>query len=142
LYQVTGKAISRLRRTPILSSRSITASLGKLSIVFEKKLSTAKVRAVLALEKPAAPQTAASAFYHLNFVVQELANERVINSRSYSMIMSEAEQSSIRAGEKVPFSSTSGPNTQWQQIDVGVNIKLSQTGNHGYWRFSQRKGRH
>jgi hypothetical protein len=58
------------------------------------------------------------------------------------MIMSEAEQSSIRAGEKVPFSSTSGPNTQWQQIDVGVNIKLSQTGNHGYWRFSQRKGRH
>jgi hypothetical protein len=61
-------------------------------------------------------------FYHLGFVVQELENERVINSRNYSVIMSEMEQSSIRAGEKVPSSSTSGANTQWEQINVGVNI--------------------
>jgi len=76
-------------------------------------------------KKPTATQTSASAlktFYHLSFVVQELENERVINSRSYSMIMSEMGQSSIRAGEKVPYSSTTGPSTQWQQIDVGVNI--------------------
>ena len=53
-------------------------------------------------KKPTATQTSASAlktFYHLSFVVQELENERVINSRSYSMIMSEMGQSSIRAGE-------------------------------------------
>lgn len=76
-------------------------------------------------KKSTTPQTPASAlkkFYHLSFVVQELDNERVINSRSYSMIMSEMGQSSIRAGEKVPYSSTTGPSTQWQQIDVGVNI--------------------
>lgn len=61
-------------------------------------------------------------FFQLHFVVEKVENEHVINSRSYSMIMSEMETGSIRAGEKVPFSSTSGASTQWQQIDVGVNI--------------------
>lgn len=76
-------------------------------------------------KKSSSSQAAASAskqFYRLNFVVQELENQRVINSRSYSTIMSEMGKSSIRAGEKVPFSSSSGANTQWQQIDVGVSI--------------------
>jgi hypothetical protein len=85
-------------------------------------------------KKPVSPQTenASKVFYQLNFVVQELENGRVINSRSYSMIMRDTDQSSIRAGEKVPFSSTSGASTQWQQIDVGVNIdcrKLEARGN-------------
>lgn len=59
-------------------------------------------------------------FFQLHFVVEEVENEHVINSRSYSMIMSEMEASEIRAGEKVPFSS--GASTQWQQINVGVDI--------------------
>jgi len=66
--------------------------------------------------------TAVKQFYRLNFVVQEVESDRVINSRSYSVIMSDSGPGFIRAGEKVPFSSTSGANTQWQQIDVGVNI--------------------
>ncbi|MBV9158024.1 MAG: hypothetical protein JO097_17295 [Acidobacteriaceae bacterium] len=61
-------------------------------------------------------------FYQLVFVVQEVENERVINTRSYSMIVHGTERSSIRAGQKVPFSTTSGTSTQWQQIDIGVNI--------------------
>src|SRR5579875_3693298 len=74
-----------------------------------------------------AAETASNAskqFFHLQFAVQEVEDGHVINSRSYSMVMSEMETSSIRAGEKVPFSfsSTSGTSTQWQQIDVGVNI--------------------
>lgn len=81
-------------------------------------------------EKPATVQQAENLpkkFYQLSFVVQELENERVINSRSYSVIMSNDKPgSSIRAGEKVPFSSTSGTSTQWQQIDVGVNIDCSR----------------
>lgn len=85
--------------------------------------------------KPLAQQTVEGApktFYQLSFVVQELENERVINTRSYSMIVHGTERSSIRAGEKVPFSSTSGANTRWEQIDVGVNIdcrQLEVTGN-------------
>ncbi len=77
-------------------------------------------------KKPAPTQAAESApksFYQLNFVVRELENEHVINSRSYSIILrSDTERGSIRAGEKIPFASTSGVSTQWQQINVGVNI--------------------
>ena len=74
------------------------------------------------LSSPPTAQSASKKFYRLNFVLQELENERVINSRSYSMTMADIGLSSIRAGEKVPFASTSGTNTEWQQIDVGVNI--------------------
>jgi hypothetical protein len=71
-------------------------------------------------------------FYQLNFVVRELESERVINSRSYSMILrSGNERGAIRAGEKVPYTSSTGANAMWQQIDVGVNIdcrKLEELG--------------
>src|SRR6185312_1234555 len=71
-------------------------------------------------------------FYRVNFVVQVLENGRVMNSRSYSTVMSETKASSIRAGEKLPISTTSGATTQWQQIDIGVSVdcrKLQVTGN-------------
>lgn len=84
-----------------------------------------------------AAQTAESIpkkFYQLNFVVRELENEHVINSRSYSMSRrADTERTSIRTGEKVPYSysSTSGSSTPWQQINVGVNLdcdKLEEIG--------------
>ncbi len=66
------------------------------------------------------PESASKRFYHLSFVVQELDNDRVINSRSYSMVMRDLDDrsSSIRAGEKVPVATGGG----YQQMDVGVNI--------------------
>lgn len=82
-------------------------------------------------KKPATPETSqipAKQFYHLNFVVQELANDRVVNSRSYSMTMDDGGQSSIRAGENIPFSAAASTTKEqwqsqsWQQIHVGVNI--------------------
>ena len=85
--------------------------------------------------KSSAPQSAEGAlktFYELSFVIKEVENQRVINARSYSIIVQGMERSSIRAGEKVPFSSTSGANSKWEQINVGVNIDCRQleiTGN-------------
>lgn len=85
-------------------------------------------------EKPTSAQLAQGAknFYQLSFVVREVEGERVINSRSYSMITrTDKQRSSIRAGEKVPFASVTGGTTQWQQINVGVNIdcrELEETG--------------
>ena len=78
-------------------------------------------------EKPPAAhptESESKRFYQLSFVVRELENERLINSRSYLIILrgGGGGQGLIRAGEKVPFASTSGASTQWQQIDVGVGI--------------------
>ncbi len=71
-------------------------------------------------------------FYRLNFMMQELENDRVINSRSYSMILrGGAERGAIRSDQSVPYSSKSGANTEWHQINVGVNIdcrKLEELG--------------
>jgi hypothetical protein len=71
-------------------------------------------------------------FYQLSFVARELENERVVNSRLYSIILSSGnERGSIRAGQRVPFSTASGEKTEWQQIDVGVSIdcgKLEELG--------------
>lgn len=61
--------------------------------------------------------------YHLDFVVKEVEAGKVINSRSYSMIIATNERSSIRTGTRVPFNMSSIPNTaNYTQIDIGVNI--------------------
>ncbi|HEY3457639.1 MAG TPA: hypothetical protein VGK64_23880 [Bryobacteraceae bacterium] len=79
-------------------------------------------------------------FYRLNFMVQEVENEHVINSRSYSMILrGGAERGSIRSGQKVPYPSRSGANSEWQQISVGADIdcgKLEELGDQVSLRIS------
>lgn len=68
--------------------------------------------------KAAPPKT----FYQMTFVVKELDGDRVVNSRTYYTNASTYGQSSIRAGEKVPFATGEGTVTSWQYIDVGVAI--------------------
>jgi len=83
------------------------------------------------------PQNAAKApetpvhYYHLEFVVQETgADDKPTNSRSYSTTVSTDphENGSIRAGVRIPIATgtenaaSALVNTQFQYIDVGVNI--------------------
>lgn len=77
-------------------------------------------------------ETAPKKFYQLSFVVQELENERVINSRSYSIIMrSDKDRGSIRAGEKIPFAAVSGASPQYQLINVGVELDCQRLEDFG-----------
>lgn len=60
--------------------------------------------------------------YRLDFVVKEVEAGKVINSRSYSMIIAN-EHAEIRSGTQVPFNISSVPNTaQYTQVNVGVEI--------------------
>ena len=64
-------------------------------------------------------------FYHLDFVVKEVDGGKVINSRSYSTMISTGAHpfpDEIRTGNKVPYQS--GNSTQY--IDVGVNFDFRQ----------------
>lgn len=62
-------------------------------------------------------------FYHLDFVVKEIADSKVVNSRSYSTMISTGHPGSIRTGNKVPYQTASAASTpQYQYLDVGVNI--------------------
>jgi len=63
-------------------------------------------------------------FYRLDFVVKEVESGKVVNSRTYSTLVStEAKPGhdggSIRAGTRIPIPMNEG---NWQYMDVGVNI--------------------
>ena len=67
------------------------------------------------------PTKAPDKFYKLEFVVKEVAGGKVLNSRTYSTMVSGPGKEEIRAGSKIPFATS--PNTI-QQIDVGVNVDV------------------
>jgi hypothetical protein len=84
-------------------------------------------------EPTKAPQTPGH-FYHIDFVVQELgADGKPVNIRSYAATVSTDPRdhgTSIRTGSRIPVATGSYPsgspqalvNTQFQYVDVGVNI--------------------
>jgi hypothetical protein len=69
-------------------------------------------------------------FYRLDFVVKELENDKIINSRLYAALLpvNSAEAASIRAGTRVPYASSplGTPSRQYNYYDVGVNIDCRQ----------------
>ncbi|WP_348264212.1 hypothetical protein P8935_06685 [Telmatobacter sp. DSM 110680] len=107
----------------------LTMSLGQRSFAQES---------TPAPEPTKAPQAPAH-FYHLDFVVQELgADGKPTNSRSYTATVSTDSHdhgTSIRTGSKIPIATGSSSsssvqalvNTQWQYVDVGVNIDVRNT---------------
>jgi hypothetical protein len=70
-------------------------------------------------------------FYHLDFVVKEVADGKVINSRSYSTMISTGGNplpAEIRAGNKVPIQTGPAGNRQPDYLDVGVNFDCRSAG--------------
>jgi len=67
-------------------------------------------------------------FYRLDFVIKEVEDSRVINSRSYSAIVATDSGSSLRTGTRVPYSTAS----EIHYLDIGVDIdtrRLKDLGN-------------
>jgi hypothetical protein len=81
-------------------------------------------------ETPKAPEAPAH-YYHLEFVVQELgADGKPVNSRSYSSTTSTDRSdlsASIRTGSRVPIVTGSSSGSQYQYMDVGINIDVRNT---------------
>lgn len=71
-------------------------------------------------------------FFHLDFVVKEVDEGRVINSRSYSMVTSSSERygpPSVRTGSKVPIQKGGTDGVTF--IDVGVSFDCRFEGEVG-----------
>jgi hypothetical protein len=71
-------------------------------------------------------------FYKLEFVMKQMEGAKILNSRTYSTIVSTKERSSIRVGSKVPYASEKSASaegkpyaTQIQQIDIGLGIDVT-----------------
>ncbi len=72
-----------------------------------------------------APKDEEEHFYRLDFVIRELDEAKVVNSRAYSMITStgrSATPDSIRTGNKVPYRTAFGGEAKYEYQDVGVSI--------------------
>ncbi len=63
-------------------------------------------------------------YFHLDFLVKELDNGKVVNARHYTTSTSTVDYNgTIRSGSKVPVPATSsGTDSAFTYIDVGVNI--------------------
>jgi len=61
-------------------------------------------------------------FFKLEFVVKEVAGTKVLNSRTFTTMVSTRGANQIRAGSKVPVFSS--PN-DYTRFDVGVNIDVT-----------------
>ena len=74
--------------------------------------------------KPAEAAAPQPRFYRLEFVLKELENDKVINSRAYSTSLSSntREGASIRAGSRVPYATGGTTSKQINYFDIGVNI--------------------
>jgi hypothetical protein len=57
--------------------------------------------------------------YRLDFTVNEVEDNKKINSRQYSMNLNAGDESEIKIGARVPVEPKSG---EFQYIDVGTNI--------------------
>jgi hypothetical protein len=75
------------------------------------------------------PKPLQQKFYRLDFVVKELENDKVINSRLHSMSVgvNSGNAASIRAGSKVPYMTGSPGSRQFNFFDIGVNIDCRET---------------
>lgn len=61
--------------------------------------------------------------YQLDFVVKEVEEGKVVNSRNYSMLISAASGGgSIRSGDRVSVMTKGGTQPEYSYVDVGVNI--------------------
>ena len=58
-------------------------------------------------------------FYKLTFVVKEVDGEKVINGRTYSMLVSTLSNGSIRTDDKLPVAEE---NNQFQVFNIGTNV--------------------
>ncbi len=95
--------------------------------------------------EPAKADQTPAHFYHLEFVIQEMGTDgKPTNSRSYTATVStdsrDGRNTSIRTGSRIPvptgpFSSGNDSqalvNTQFQYVDVGVNIDARRA--HEIW---------
>jgi hypothetical protein len=71
-----------------------------------------------------AEKDGATAFYHLDFVTKEMDDNKLVNARTYSMIISEKSVGNIRTGTRVPVP-TNANGGQVTYLDLGVNIDCS-----------------
>lgn len=79
---------------------------------------------ILQPPKPQPPQP--SSTYKLDYLFSENQDGKRVNARSYTALVRVRDRGSIRIGSRIPVAVGAAPkegvSTQWQYMDIGVNI--------------------
>jgi len=75
-------------------------------------------------------------FYKVEYILRELQDGKAINSRSYVMTIENGDRGEAKVGARVPVNAGGGnpnlPATQFQYMDVGVNINCRVVGQNDF----------
>src|SRR3954470_12393204 len=84
-------------------------------------------------DSPPARQERPLSFYKVEYVLREMQDGKAINSRNYMMTIENGDRGEAKVGARVPVPiGSSGPSTQWQYMDVGLNISCRVVGRDDY----------
>jgi hypothetical protein len=71
--------------------------------------------------------------YRLDFALSEFLDGKKVNTRSYTVTLREDEMNKLRAGTRYPIATaTLDKSTQYQYLDIGVNIDCRVVERGGY----------
>lgn len=77
-------------------------------------------------------QTRPLSFYKVEYVLRELQDGKAINSRNYMMTIEDRDWGEAKVGARVPVNTGGGgpsmPTSQWQYMDIGINIRCRPVG--------------
>ena len=72
-------------------------------------------------------------YYKLEYVFREVQDGKTINSRSYMMTVENNDRGETKTGARVPVPmGPGGLSTQYQYMDVGINISCRVTGRNDF----------
>ena len=61
-------------------------------------------------------------FYKLSMTVREMDGTKTVSSRTYDFTQRNGEWGQLRVGSRIPVSTGAGNNSQFQYVDVGLNV--------------------
>jgi len=126
----TLRTVLNLQRvTPLASRHAIV-----LRTVTPEQMAQAE-KLITELDRPPT-QTAGHAAYRLDFAISEFESGKKVNTRNYVMLIQQDHKGQFRVGSRVPVvtgsfspsTSNATVNTQFQYLDVGVNIDCHLSG--------------
>lgn len=76
-------------------------------------------------QKEAAVEQKPSGYYRLDFNIREMQDNKVINTRAYSMNLEDGSRGDLKSGARVPVPVATGPGKEassFQYMDIGMNV--------------------
>lgn len=71
-------------------------------------------------------ETRPVSFYKVEYTLRELQDGKAINSRNYMITVQDHQWGEAKVGARVPINI--GGTTQWQYMDIGINIRCKPNG--------------